>query len=146
MSVPIKHLAQTAVMQINTGTAAVPNWVEVKGLTAINYSPSKTDVDITDFNSGTYNESMVARRGASWTLTGHRLSAADGSRDPGQAAVEALQTQTGANATGHFQYLLPDTQAYEFYAHANVTAFGGANDAVMTWNAELTMTGALTVV
>ena len=141
-----KTLAQQAELSINTGTGPSPTWTEIKGLTGITFSPSSGNVDIRDFNSGPWLESLVTNRGGTWSLTGHRLTTPGTSnRDPGQAAVEALQTQVGEAANGHFQYLLPGGETFEFIAHANVTPFGGGLDAVATWNAELTMTGPLTV-
>lgn len=141
-----KTLAQQAELAINTGTAQSPTWTEIKGLTGITYSPSAGNVDIRDFNSGVWLETLVTNRGGTWSLTGHRLTTPGTTdRDPGQLAVEALMTEVGEAANGHFQYLLPNGETFEFIAHANVTPFGGGLDAVMTWNCELTMTGALTV-
>lgn len=141
-----KTLAQQASLAINTGTKESPDWTEIGGLTGITYNPSSNNVDTRDFDSGPWQESLVTSRGATWSLTGHRKNDPDtGERDPGQAAVEALQTEVGEAANGHFQYVLPEGDTFEFTAHANVTPFGGGLDAVTTWNAELTMTGPLTV-
>src|SRR5689334_4791838 len=99
-----KFLARDLSIDINTGTPGVPVWTPVKGLNTLTHSPSSTDAETTDFDSDGRAEHMKAERGDSWTLAGFSLEdVADGSRDPGQAAVEALGRAVGLASLGQFR-------------------------------------------
>jgi hypothetical protein len=143
----VKLLAQEYDLSIRTvvGTSPTPDtYVPIKGLTGISISPSKSDVDTTDFDSDAWMAHLVARRGASWSITGHRLEdKTTGARDPGQEAVEGYAWSVGSDAVATFQYASPGGKLYTFDATVNVTPFGGGNDAISTWSFEATMTGAM---
>lgn len=140
----VKLLAQEYDLAVRTATGSPDVYTAIAGLTGITLSPSKTDVDTTDFDSDEWNAHLVARRGATWNVTGHRLEDKDdGSRDPGQAAVEEYAWLVGSDAVARFQLTSPGGQIYQFDATVNVTPFGGGNDAISTWSFDATMTGPL---
>jgi hypothetical protein len=118
-------------------------FTHIGGLTGVTYSPSKSDVDQTDMDSGSWGEHLPVRRTASWSATGHRKEdPVTGARDPGQEAVEGYQNEVGAAAIATFQYTSPSGYIIEYDASVNVTPYGGSNDAIATWNVDMTMSGA----
>lgn len=64
-----KVLARDWKFEINKGGG----WIEIKGVTSFAWGGSKTAGDTTDFNSGGWEQHLVARRGRSLTLEGHYL-------------------------------------------------------------------------
>lgn len=143
---PTKILARDWVFEFNTGTDAVPTWVEIKGINSFSVDNSKNDADTTDFDSGGWAEHLVASRGMVVTLEGFRLEdSSDGTRDPGQEAVEGLADNIGPSSVGSFRiYYDLSNKGKSFKATANVTGPGGGNDDAAAWAVELTVTGAPT--
>ena len=81
----------------------------------------------------------------SWTLSGFWLEdVSDGSRDPGQAAVETLAKAVGLASLGQFRITSPGGNTITFLASAEVTLFGGGNNDPASWQAALTVSGDVT--
>jgi hypothetical protein len=141
-----KWLAEDLTAEINTGTEGAPVWTEIKGLNSIAHAPSTQRADATDFNSEGREEHLPVRRGDSFTLGGFALEdAATGDQDPGQEAVEALAREVGTAGIGQFRFTTAGSREFTFKASAQVTAFGGGNNDLSTWSAELVVTGGITV-
>lgn len=65
---------------------------------------TENENDLTDFQSGDWNEHSVTRRGLSITLEGFfKHDESTGDRDPGQELVEAAGQQTGVAAYRDFR-------------------------------------------
>lgn len=138
---PDKVILRDFQMAINTGTDAVPVWTKIMGLDedGISFSPSNRTVSFMDANDGGWAKDLPLGRGAQYTLKGARMEASDdGTRDPGQAAVEALMYAVGLDALGQFQVTSPAAATPEtlvFKAWVEATPMGGSDKA--TWGAVL---------
>lgn len=140
-----KFLARDLDIEINTGTIGSPVWTPIGGLNSLTHSPSSTDAETTDFDSGGHSEHMKAERGESWTLAGFSLEdVADGARDPGQAAVETLANALGLASLGQFKITSPGGNTATFMASAEVTRAGGGNNDPAAWQAVVRVSGEVT--
>lgn len=135
---PDKVLSRDFVISINTGTVAVPVWTPIGGLDedGITFSPSSRDVDFADANDGGAEKTVPLGRGYSVALKGARMEAMDdGTRDPGQAAVEAKQDETGLDALDMYKVESPAAatpEAIAFKAWAEVNSIGGGDKSAWT--------------
>ena len=130
---------------ISSGGSGDDDWVQVENLTTLTHSPSTTEADDSDFDSGGHDEHMVMSRGDEWTLAGKaKLDTLSGERKTGRTLVEALAGATGLNSIGMFQLLWPDGTKDTFSASSEWTRPGGANNDLATWGAKLKVTGATT--
>jgi hypothetical protein len=131
-----KVLAREWVVSINTGTYVAPVWKEIKGLNTLTFSSGKNDADTTDFNSEGYEEHIVASRNAELSIEGlYMEDPSDGTRDPGQEAVEALAELMGNDSLGDFKLISPGGAGKRFYASAEIGDVGGGNDDATSWSA-----------
>lgn len=144
---PDKVLSRDFDIAINTGTEAVPVWTPILGLDedGITISPSNRTTDFMDANDGGFAKPVPIGRGYTVTLKGARMEAAsDGTRDPGQAAIEALQDSVGLSALVQFKISSPAAATPEtltFKAFVEATPFGGSDKA--TWGAVLSVHGSI---
>lgn len=136
-------------ISVNTGTVETPNWQKIGGLDndGIEWSPSTEEVDFQDADDGGWAKPVPFGRGVVVTLKGSRIEDMDdGSRDLGQAAVEAADGEMGAGAMLQFRIDSPAASGADFITFMasvmNVAPFGGADKA--TWTAELHVYGAPT--
>lgn len=142
-----KVLARDWVASINTGTYVSPVWTEIKGLNTLTFSNGKNDAETTDFNSEGFEEHIVASRNAELGIEGLFLEdPSDGSRDPGQEAVEALAELMGNDSLGDFKLVSPGGTGKRFYASAQIGDVGGGNDDATSWSATLTRSGQTTAI
>ena len=140
-----KFLARDLDIEINTGSIGSPVWTGIGGLNTLTHSPSSTDAETTDFDSNGRSEHMKAERGESWTLAGFALEdVGDGSRDPGQAAVETLANALGLTSLGQFRITSPGGNTGTFMASAEVTLAGGGNNDPAAWQAVVRVSGVVT--
>jgi len=140
-----KVLARDATFEINDGTEAVPDWLEIKGVTSLTFNPTKNDADTTDFDSEGVLEHLPASRGLAFTMGGFRLEDRDtGDRDPGQAAVEAYDALVGPDGLASFRITTPAGDVYAFSASVSVTPHGGGNDDPASWSVTITRSGPTT--
>lgn len=139
-----KFLARDLTIEINTGTVGSPVWTGIGGLNSLTHSPSSSDAETTDFDSNGRAEHMKAERGDSWALAGFHLEDVSlGTRDPGQAAVEALAQAVGLTSLSQFKITSPGANTITFSASAEVTLAGGGNNDAAAWAAALTVSGAV---
>lgn len=144
-----KVLSRSMKFFISTGAGtdtiagtADDTWTQIKGLNSSSHSDASSDADTTGFDSDGANEHMVAERGESWTLAGHKLiDSATGDLDPGQEAVEDLATEVGPDSLGFFKIEYPGGATEIFKASAKVTKPGGGHNDTATWQAVLRVSG-----
>lgn len=145
---PDKVLSRDFKIEVNTGTIAAPVWTQINGLDddGITISASSREVDFSDANDEGLAKPVIIGRGYGVNLKGARMEASDdGTRDPGQAAVEAVQDATGYEAQLQFRISSPAAATPEvltFIASvADVNAFGGGDKA--QWTAALKVYGGI---
>ena len=143
-----KVLSRDFTISVNTGTSGNPTWTPIGGLDEDGIS-IKTDVaelDFADAHDGGFAKPVPIGHSYTVTLKGARIeNADDGTRDAGQAALEAVQDEVGLDALLEFQIESPAASGAEvltFEAWPNVTAFGGGEKAA--WEAELSVYGQIT--
>ena len=117
---------------------------EVKGINTLTFASTKNDADGTTFQSAGKLEHLVASRGNSITVAGFFLEdEANGARNAGQAAVEALAKEIGPDSLGAFTLTSPGGTAYTFNASAELADIGGGNDDNTSWGVTLTVSGGI---
>lgn len=142
-----KWLIQDAVIEINTGTEAVPVWTEVEGINNVTLDPSVSDTDLTDFNSGGFTERVPVRRDWAMAVSGfHMEDPADGARATGQAAVQAENSKLGTDAIKSYQMTVPSGAGFKGPGYVNVTGPSGGTDDGAAWGFTITSAGELTPV
>ncbi len=143
---PTEMLARDFVFEFNTGTVGSPSWVEIGGLNKWAHSPVASDADTTKFSSQGRQEHMKASRGDEFTFSGMaQEDPDDGSRDPGQLAVEASGRLLGPDSIAQYRITSPSAvNTLTFLATVSVTVGGGGNDDVSAWEAAVKVTGELT--
>jgi hypothetical protein len=135
--------ARDWVVEINTGTEAVPVWTQIGGLTSFTIDRNDEETDTTDFDSGGLEEHHVMQRGKTIGLEGFYLEdPADESRDPGQAAVEALAEAVGAASLKQFRFQSPAGNGRVAKFSAKLGTVGGGNNDKTSWAVELKRSGA----
>ena len=138
--------ARDWVVEINTGSVAVPVWTQIGGLTSIGIGRNDVDEDTTDFDSGGLEESEIMQRGKTITLSGRFLEdPANGDRDAGQEAVEAHAEAVGAASKDQYRFTSPGGTGKIAFFTAKITEVGGGNNAKTSWGVELKRTGAESV-
>lgn len=137
MSNPIEVLSDDFVISINTGTYSSPTWTPILGLKSHKWSESETkEVDASNRSTRGRGQTRVVRRGNSLTFGGNFFEdEADGTRDPGQAAVEALAQQIIPDDLGWFAYETPGGTVKYFQATAKMSDEGGDLDTLCEWGA-----------
>ena len=125
-------------------TTAPDTYTTIKGLEDFDISRNVTRADTTDFESEGAEENRVIRRGKTITLNGHYLEdESDGSRDPGQEALEGATEEVGAAAEKTIKMTSPGGTVFTFNATVQVGTSGNKND-VTKFAYELVRTGATT--
>lgn len=139
-----KVLAREFTVEVETDTPG--SYVAIGGLRTIGFDRGKTDADTTDFDSEGHASHFVAERNRSVTLEGHHLEDSEyGTRDAGQARVEAFMDLVGPASVATFRITSPGGNVQQFDATVAVSGApaGGHNDPT-TWSATLNVTGAVT--
>lgn len=146
MGTPDKVLSRDYDIEVNTGTIAAPVWTQINGLDedGITESQSPNEADFKDADDGGFARPRIIGRGYTASLKGARMEASDdGTRDPGQAAIEAVAGQMVTGAMLQFRITSPAAATPEvltFMASvANCTSFGGSDKA--EWTATLLADG-----
>lgn len=117
-------------------------WTPILGLNSLTHAPSTSRADTSSFDSNGRDEHLPASRGETWTLAGFTLEdVANGDRDPGQAAVEALAKLVGPAGLGYFRIQSPGGNTIYFQASAEVTQHGGGHNDAAAWQAVLQLSG-----
>lgn len=144
-----KFLARDLTIAIATGPGVdtIPGtaddvWTNIGGLNSLTHAPATARADTTSFDSNGRDEHLPASRGETWTLAGFTLEdVADGTRDPGQAAVEALAKLVGPAGLGYFKITSPGGNTIRFQASAETTLAGGGHNDAAAWQAVLQVNG-----
>ncbi|MCE5322145.1 hypothetical protein LLG46_02390 [bacterium] len=134
-------LASLVKIEVNSGAG----YVEVKGLDKITPKHTTSDADMStkDSTDGAGNQIerlLPARRAKSWDLEGkYYVDLSDGTRDAGQAAMEALGALTGTSAIGKFKFTPAGaTSGTEFMGTVTLGDLGGGEkDDPADWNATI---------
>lgn len=143
-----KVLSRDFDIEVNTSTTETPSWTQINGLDedGIAYAETTREVDFMDADDGGFAKTVPFGRGYTITLKGSRIEDADtGERDTGQAAVEAVMDEMGADALLQYRISSPAASGAEtliFEAWASATPFGGSDKA--TWGAVLKVYGEIT--
>lgn len=144
-----KFLARDLAIAISTAVGvdtiagtADDTWTVIGGLNTLTHAPSTSRADTSSFDSNGRDEHLVASRGETWTLAGFSLEdVANGTRDAGQEAVEALGKLVGPAGIGWFQITSPGGNIIRFQASVETTLHGGGHNDAAAWQAVLTVTG-----
>lgn len=120
-------------------------YVEVLGLTSFGFGNSKTDADTKTFDTDGWDEHIVAGRGRSLSCDAKYLEdPADGSRDPGQAAVEAAALLIGHDSTATFRLTSPGGVTKVFSGSVNMKDVGGGVNDSTSWGCDILVSGTVT--
>lgn len=137
-----KVLIRQWTVSINTGTTALPVWVEVGGVDNVSPSRSKNNADTGDFASAGWERHLPASRGRSLTVSGHYMEdVANGDRDPGQEAVETLGVAIGVAGIGEFKFESPGGNGFRLKGSVDITGPGGGKNDVASWGFVLDVDG-----
>lgn len=145
-------LARSMKFELNTGTTALPTWVEVSNVNAFSASPSSVDANTTTFDDEGWQSHLKSSRNFTYTIGGLYQEDPDtGARDPGQDAVEAWAEEIGPASRKEFRITSPSGQTTrEFVATAESSpagiGSGGGNDDPNAWTVTVKQSGAATVV
>lgn len=135
-------------LEINTGTEELPEWTPVRGLTSIPLELSPEEVDVSDFDSEGWSDSLTTFR--SWTLNVTGWEGFTGPEDqpvedPGQEALRTAGLLTGSEAYVQVRmYRTDNNLGYEGRGTANWSGKGGEVKGVEPFNCSITGSGALT--
>jgi hypothetical protein len=142
MSTPDKVLIRDYKLFVNTGTVEVPVWTQVKGLTdPLAITSNVGETELRDQDDAGWSRTWPTSRSYEFAAKGFRMEAADGARDPGQEAVEAVSEEMGEDAVLQYKVVSPGAASIIFDAWATVTEFGGSEDDAATWEAALKVNG-----
>lgn len=139
-----RDLARNLRPEINTGTEASPSWTEIKGITELSPSQERETTDTTGFDSDGRAEHLVVQRAVEYSLSGFRVYDTDGTRDPGQEALDDANEEIGRSAEVDFRLVHRTTN--EIMAHFTATVqvgtpHGGATNDPSGFEATITRTG-----
>lgn len=133
-------------VEINTGTEGVPTWVQIGGLTSFTVENSEAETDDTTFDSAGIEEQVVMQRGKQLSIEGKFLEdEADGSRNAGQAAVEAAADDVGEASKKQYRFTSPGGTIETAKFTTRLGSIGGGNNDRTSWAATLKRSGASTI-
>ncbi len=137
-------LARDYTFELNTGTEAVPTWVEIKGINTWSNSAQAGEADTTTFDDDGIQTHLKASRGHEFTLSGKvQENEDDGARDPGQEAAEAWAQEIGQPSRKQFRITSPGGTTKTFLATATCNFGGGGNDDASNWELAVKATSAI---
>lgn len=97
-----EFLAREFIFSVSTDDGS--SWTEVKGISSWTYTRDVSEVDVTDFDDGGWNSTLVAGRSARFALEGNFLADPEtGARDAGQEIIENAAEQIGYEGLIHFK-------------------------------------------
>lgn len=142
----VKINARDWTFELSDG-AAIPVFVQIGGVTSVTMSRSSTNEDTTDFDSGGTDEHEIMSRGRTFSIEGRYLmDPADGARDPGQAAVEALADALTYNSLRELRITDPAGGTSTQEVSAELGSIGGGTNSKTSWSATFTRSGATVTV
>jgi len=139
----VKINARDIIIQVAEANGAT--WTAIGGLNSAvpNASENEEVVDTTSFDSKGHYEQEVIQRGATLELEGFQLKdSANGQPDSGQARVEILASQVGAESLGKIRFRHPmDTTWKVWTATFTIGEHGGGNNDKAAWAVTITRSG-----
>lgn len=132
------------VLEINTGTVALPAYTEVKGITDLSMTVTSTDKDGSTFSDIGYGKDVPVRKAYKVTAKGLLYVDPDnGDIDPGQDAINVLSGLNGPSSKGLFRVKMTAHTALTFAATVSGgTPYGsGGKDDLAGWGADLNVAG-----
>lgn len=144
-----KKLSRLWVFEVDTGPDGGPaSWTRVNGMTSATLTIDATEVDVSDFDSDGWEDSLTTFRKFSLSLQGFDgYTGDDGSPvdDPGQVALKTKGLLTGSEAYATVQFYRSDTgKGYTGRVSVNYKGAGGEVKAAEAFNCDLTGAGKLT--
>lgn len=131
---------------VNTGTAAAPIWVRVRGVSELTPSEEASTQDTTDYDAGGWSSTTNTQLGWGLELTVQRKTAEDGETyDPGQEFLRLRSDKLGPENQVTIRYYEvngdqgPKVQAYQGTVGVAYAEQGGGTDAIST--ARITLAG-----
>lgn len=134
-------------LEVNTGTDAVPVWTLVKGLSKIELPVTAEEVDVSDFDSDGWSDSLTTFRG--WSVNVEGFDGFTGPNDtqiddPGQLALKTKGLLTGPDAYADIRmYRTDNNKGYSGRVSVNWSGIGGDLKGVEPFKCALTGSGAL---
>lgn len=122
-----KRLARFNRIEVDTGPDGAPNWVIVKSLDNLSLTVEATEVDVTDFDSEGWDDSLTTHR--KWSIACAGTSAHTGPHtaqvdDPGQAFLVTKGLMTGSEAYANVRFYRTDNN--KGYTGRVTVNWGGA--------------------
>lgn len=125
--------------------AATPVFTEIGGINTMTIGREATDTDTTTFDSAGQAEHEVMERGRTLEVEGFFLEdTSDGTRDPGQEAVETLADAVGAESLQDIRITSPGGSTWTHKMSCELGDQGGGNNDKTSWSASFTRSGATT--
>lgn len=145
-----KRLVRFNRLEVNTGTDTTPVWTKVRGLSKIELSIDATEVDVSDFDSGGWDDSLTTHR--AWSVMAEGFAGYTGAdttpvEDPGQAALRAKGLVSGPGSYADVRmYRSIDGAGYTGRVIVNWSGVGGEVKGVEPFNCPLKGSGLLSPV
>lgn len=137
----VKVLARDWTIEVSP-TVTAPTFTRVGGVNTFTVSSDKNDTDVTDFDSGGYDEHIVTGRSNEVSFEGFYLEDPDtGTRDPGQAIIDTKTEEIGPDAFGVVRITSPGGKVRQYKASFGVGDIGGGNTDATSWGATATPSG-----
>jgi hypothetical protein len=145
-----KLLSNVWAVEVNTGTEGSPTWTRVNGLNKAELTVDGNSVDVTDFDSAGWEDSLTTTR--KWTINLEAFRGYTGPdnakvMDPGQEHLRARGLMVGSAAYTGLRFYrtdLPGANGYSGTATVNFKSLGGDVKGVEPVSVELAGSGALT--
>lgn len=151
MTAPLlKRAVRFKTLEINTGDTTTPVWTTVRGLTTVQLTIEPNEVDVSDFDSEGWADSLTTFR--NWTVNvegweGYTDDSGSPVEDPGQEAVRTRGLSTGSAAYAQIRlYRTDNTKGYEGRVSVNFSGTGGEVKGVEPFNCTMTGSGLLSPV
>ena len=135
-----KVLSKDFALYVNTANEQSPTWVKLGARKDLTPNIAATKVDLTDCDSEGWADERIVGHSGSFAVTANRLEDPDdGSRDPAQAAIEAVMFETGTDAILQFKTVSPGGEEWTFKASVECQPFGGGSADGAAWSATLSL-------
>ncbi|GLW91770.1 phage tail tube protein [Actinokineospora globicatena] len=143
-----KRLSRKWSLWVDTGPDGTPNFVRLNGLSNLKLTIDGTEVDVTDFDSDGFEDSLTTMR--KWSLAAAGFDGYTGADnaptdDPAQAFLKTKGLLGGPDAYVSLKFYRADTlKGFTGRAVANWTGAGGEVKGVEPFECNFSGSGALT--
>ena len=144
----VSYLARKWRVDVNTGTAGSPTWIQVKGVTNLTPGLSATTQDSSDYDSDGWGSDEKTMLKWSLGISLLRKGADEATPDPGQEALREKADQFGDDGMAHVRWYDRNggPEAYEGYANVSWEPGGGGTGDLEPVTVNLTGKGARTAI